>query len=129
MRAGEHIVQGTEDRCVLGIEKQDTSGKEDGGKVDEEIHVEEEQEARSYFPSDMAVEIKSWASSLSSSVRNRYLVKHVLDHEPEDIIWRIEPPTWYKKDAPPLRKECPEYREGSRPQEERVDLSLSVKSL
>ena len=82
-----------------------------------------------YPPLEMALDIRSCASILSSSVKNRYLVKQVLDQEPEDIFCRMEPPTWYMKDAPPLLKLCPLYSAGSRPQDERVALSLSVKSL
>ena len=79
--------------------------------------------------SDMAVAISIWASKRSSSVKKRYLVKQVDDQDPDAIIWRIDPPTWYKKLAPPLLKLCPEYNEGSRLALDNKDLSLSVKSL
>ena len=47
-----------------------------------------------YFPLEIADDIKSCASILSSSVKKRYLVKQLLLHEPDDIIWRIDPPDW-----------------------------------
>ena len=82
-----------------------------------------------HLPLDIAEDIRSCASILSSSVRNKYLVKQLLDQEPEDIIWRIDPPDWYKNEAPPLQKLCPEYKEGSKPLRERRVFNLSVKSL
>ena len=62
-------------------QKQETSAG--GGR---EMVAELDDIKTDYPPLEMALDIRSCASILSSSVKNRYLVKHVLDQEPEDII-------------------------------------------